>query len=166
MDDARERNSPPPPFAVGPFSALPRVRLVAVEQFDRVAEGPPLRAPSEVRDALRSFFEFKDREMFVVLHLDASNRVTTAEVVTVGILNASLVHPREVFKAAILANAAAIICAHNHPSGELKPSEEDRRVFENLRAAGDLLRIRLLDFVIVGGNGYWSALNDPSWHGG
>lgn len=150
-------------LAVGRFSAIPRVRLVAVEQFDRVAEGPPLRAPSEVREALRSFFELKDRELFVVLHLDASHRVTTAEVVTVGILNASLVHPREVFKAAILANAAAIICAHNHPSGDLKPSAEDRSVFENLRAAGDILRIRLLDFVIVGGNGFWSAIDDPSW---
>lgn len=60
MNDACEPNSPPRPFAVGRFSAIPRVRLVAVEQFDRLAEGPPLRAPSEVRDALRSFFELKD----------------------------------------------------------------------------------------------------------
>jgi DNA repair protein RadC len=100
----------------------------------------------------------------VDLRLDGTHRVTTAEVVTVGTLNASLVHPREVFKAAILANAAAIICAHNHPSGDLTPSAEDRSVFDNLRKAGDILRIRLLDFVIVGGSGYWSALNDPSWH--
>ena len=151
------------PSATGPYSAMPRLRLVTVEQVSAVAEGPTLSTPSEVRTELHRYFEFKDREHFVVLHLDGAHRVTTFEVVSVGILNATQVHPREVFKSAILANAAAIICAHNHPSGNLTPSAEDRRVFERLTAAGELLGIRLLDFVIVAGAEYWSAEEHGTW---
>ena len=91
----------------------------------------------------------KDREHFVALHLNARNRVVAAETISIGSLVASIVHPREVFKAAILNNSAGIICGHNHPSGELEPSPEDRDINTRLRAAGRLLGIDVLDFLIV-----------------
>jgi len=137
--------------------------LVTVEQVGVTAGGPTLSTPAQAREALANYFELKDREHFVVLHLDAAHQVTTAEVVSVGILNAALVHPREVFKSAILSNAAAIICAHNHPSGAPTPSDEDRATFKSLSSAGELLRIRLLDFLIVADSGYWAASDHPAW---
>ena len=84
-------------------------------------------------------------------------RITTAEVISIGTLTASLVHPREVFKGAFLSNARAILCVHNHPSGRLDPSQEDRDVHERLKAAGELLGVPLLDFLIVSESDFWSA---------
>jgi DNA repair protein RadC len=112
---------------------------------------------------LKAYLWCKDREHFVVLHLDGAHRVVSAEVVSVGVLSAALVHPREVFKSAILANSAAIICAHNHPSGDLEPSDEDRRTFEKLSAAAELMGIPLLDFLIVARDSHWSATGGLGW---
>lgn len=139
----------------------PRVRLVTVEQRWTIAEAPLVSGPYEARDVLSPYFEGKDREHFVVLHLDAAHRPVSVEVVSVGSLNQSIVHPREVFKGALLANAQAIIAAHNHPSGNLDPSDADRRVFDQLTSAGELLGIKLLDFLIVSGSRFRSLV-DPS----
>jgi len=79
--------------------------------------------------------------------------------VSVGSLSQSIVHPREVFKGAILANANAIIAAHNHPSGNLEPSTADRRVFEQLRSARELLGIEVLDFLVVSGSQFRSLVD-------
>lgn len=92
----------------------------------------------------------KDREHFAALYLNARNQVTHAHVLSVGTATGSLVHPREVFKAAMLANAVAIIVAHNHPSGDVSPSPEDLQVAERLKKAGELVGIRILDALIVG----------------
>ena len=162
-----EQNTSTPPSATesvtGPRPRESRLRLVTVEQTGAVAEGHTLVGPQAARDALRAYFEPKDREHFVVLHLDGAHRVVSAEVVSIGTLTSALVHAREVFKAAILANARAIICSHNHPSGERTPSREDRMTFEKLAEAGKLLGIPLLDFLIFGGNGCWSAVEDGTW---
>lgn len=91
-----------------------------------------------------------DRENFVVLLLDTKNKVIGINTVSIGTLNSSLVHPREVFKPAILASAAALILAHNHPSGDPKPSREDIEVTKRLIEAGGLLGIQVLDHIIVG----------------
>ena len=91
-----------------------------------------------------------DREQFVALHLDARNNVNALEIVSTGSLNASLVHPREVFKAAILNNAASIILAHNHPSGDVTPSREDIELTRRMKQAGEIMGIEILDHVIVG----------------
>ena len=88
--------------------------------------------------------------------LDAKNRALGYHVASTGILNASLVHPREVFKVAILANAAALVVLHNHPSGDPLPSAEDYAITERLVAAGRLLGIRVLDHVVVGDDDYFS----------
>ena len=90
--------------------------------------------------------------------LDVKNRVIGIHTVSIGTLNASLVSAREVFKAAILCNAASIILAHNHPSGDLTPSPEDIQVTDVLRKAGKLLDIEVLDHVIVGEEGSHSSL--------
>jgi len=141
-----------------------RIKLVTVEQRWTVAEAARVSGPYEARDVLLPYFDGKDREHFVVLHLDSAHRPLSVEVVSVGSLNQSIVHPREVFKGALLANAQAIIAAHNHPSGNLDPSDADRRVFEQLSAGGDLLGIKLLDFLIVSAPRFRSLV-DPSARG-
>jgi len=97
-------------------------------------------------------------EVFWVLCLDAQHRVASdgVQVITRGILNSSLVHPREVFREAILRNAAAIVLCHNHPSGDPTPSADDRVVTEQLAAAGRLLDIPVHDHVIIAGHRYTS----------
>ena len=90
------------------------------------------------------------QECFVVLTLDTKNRIIDRHLVTLGILNASLAHPREVFRPAILDNAASIIAVHNHPSGDPSPSAEDLRITRQLIEAGKLLDIQILDHVIIG----------------
>lgn len=101
-------------------------------------------------------FANEKKENFVVLYLDNKNKVIKEETVSVGILNASIVHPREVFKNAIKESAAGIIIVHNHPSGDCKPSDNDLETTEKLVQAGDLLCIPVLDHVVIGKACYWS----------
>lgn len=108
-----------------------------------------LTAPQQAAEAFTQIIGDVDREYFVTLFLDGKNRITGLHVVSQGSLNQSIVHPRETFKAAILANAAAVILAHNHPSGDTAPSREDREITRRLKEAGELLGIKVLDHVIV-----------------
>ena len=96
----------------------------------------------------------------MVLMLDTKNRVIGINTVSVGILDSALVHPREVFKPAILCNASSIILAHNHPSGDPSPSFEDQRVTKRIKEAGDLLGIEVLDHVVVGEQGRFCSLKE------
>jgi DNA repair protein RadC len=111
---------------------------------------------SDVFEVFRSRFERSDREEFLLVLLDGRNQVAGFNVVSTGTLTASLVHPREVFKPAILGNAAALILIHNHPSGDPEPSAEDKALTERLRQAGDLIGIRVLDHVVIGDGRYAS----------
>ena len=97
-----------------------------------------------------------DREHFWRMDLDGRNQVLGYEVVSVGTLTASLVHPREVFKGAILANAGGIILAHNHPSGEARPSSEDREVTRRLTQVGKLIGIPVLDHITLADRKFFS----------
>jgi DNA repair protein RadC len=97
----------------------------------------------------------KNKEQFMILHLDSKNRVIKDEIVSIGTLNASIIHPREVFKSAIKESVNSIILVHNHPSGDVTPSSEDEEITMRLFEAGKLLDIKVLDHVIVG-DGYWS----------
>jgi DNA repair protein RadC len=103
-----------------------------------------------VFEAFRDHFAPLDREQFVVVLLDGKNQLLGFNVVSTGSLTAALVHPREVFKPAILGNAAALILVHNHPSGDPTPSDEDKAITTRLKQAGELLGIRVLDHVIIG----------------
>ena len=115
-----------------------------------------VRDAAQVYEAFREEFSQLDREMLVVLLLDGKNQVLGFNVVSIGSLTAALVHPREVFKPVILANAAAVILLHNHPSGSAEPSAEDRALTERLEHAGELLGIRVLDHIILGDGQYRS----------
>ena len=96
------------------------------------------------------------REHFLAFYLDTQNRLIERQVVSIGTLNASLVHPREVFEPALKLHAASLIVAHNHPSGVLEPSIEDREVTRRLLDAGSIIGIQLLDHTIVTKAGYMS----------
>jgi DNA repair protein RadC len=132
------------------------VRIAMVKDRPILYSGERLTTASQVPDAFRTLIGDPDREYFVAFLLDGKNRIVSCNVVSVGSLNQAIVHPRETFKAAVLANAAAIIVAHNHPTGDPTPSREDLEITRRLREAGELLGIRLLDHVIVGDGCYRS----------
>lgn len=94
----------------------------------------------------------QDTENFVVLTLDSAGHIITSRIITIGLLNHSLVHPRETFRGAILDNAAAIIIAHNHPSGSPEPSSQDIAITQQIKEAGVIIGISLQDHIIVAKN--------------
>ncbi len=109
-----------------------------------------LRHSQHAEGIIQRYLGDADREHFVVLLLDRKNNVIGINTVAIGSLSATIVHPREVFKPAILANAAAVILAHNHPSGDPTPSPEDKATTRKLVEAGKILGIQVLDHIIVG----------------
>lgn len=124
----------------GPFDLVP--------MFERLVDGEP-------------------RETFMCAHLDVRNHVLGIERVAIGCLTGVEVHPREVFRAAILTSAAAVVIAHNHPSGDPRPSHEDLALTQRLREVGELVGIPVLDHVILGDRRdyarYWSVA-EKGWH--
>jgi DNA repair protein RadC len=123
-------------------------------------EGAALRSPEDVFRYFRARLRRLAHERFVVVLLDGRHRVLGEEMVSQGTLTASLVHPREVFRPALRASAAAVILVHNHPSGDPTPSSEDRAVTERLAHAGEILGVRVLDHVVVAERGYVSLRED------
>lgn len=119
---------------------------------------PPMQQIKSPDDAYRVFQDLRhnQQEHFSVAFLDTKNQITGKETVFVGSLNCSVVHPREVFNSAIKRNAASIIVAHSHPSGDPNPSTEDIHVTKRLHKAGDIVGIQLLDHIIVGDGKYIS----------
>jgi DNA repair protein RadC len=116
---------------------------------------PGVFSPVDVYNRLEDI-RSSDKENFVVLFLDTQNSVVGQETVSVGTLNSSLVHPRELFRTAIAKNCASVIVAHNHPSGSLEPSTEDLAATRRLRDAGRLIGIEVFDHVLVTKFGYKS----------
>jgi DNA repair protein RadC len=103
--------------------------------------------------------KFEEKESFFVATLDSSHKLINFHIVSTGLLNRTLVHPREVFRVAISDNAAHIIIGHNHPSGDLTPSEEDLAVTKRLKQAGGIIGISVMDHLIVSpSDGYFSML--------
>lgn len=140
------------------IDALPWVRIQLVRE--RAPKYPrPITASSAVYELLREEAETWDREHFLVLALDGKGRVVAVHEVSVGTLTASLVHPREVMKVLVLMNAASFILVHNHPSGDPTPSPEDAALTARLRAAADLIGIRLLDHIVLG-RGCYASFSD------
>ena len=115
-----------------------------------------IRNPGDVQRLLVERVRQLDQEAFYVVALDSQSQVRAVHEVTRGILNSSLVHPREVFRTAILAGAAGIILVHNHPSGDPTPSNDDRAVTRQLVDAGRLLDVPVYDHVILAGERYVS----------
>jgi DNA repair protein RadC len=113
---------------------------------------------SQVQDTF-SFLRNETKEYFIVAHLDGKNRIVAIDLSSIGSLNQSIVHPREIYKTALLSSAAAIICIHNHPTGDPSPSGEDLEVTRRLKEAGQLLGVKLLDHIIIGDYYYSFAEN-------
>ena len=129
---------------------IPIYQVKLVRDGSQVSDRKKVDCAGTAALILQQYLDGADREHFVVLLLDTQNQIIGIHTVTVGTLDASLVHPREVFKPAILANAASVLLAHNHPSGDPTPSAEDRSVTRQMAAAGATLGIEVLDHVVVG----------------
>jgi len=128
-------------------------------RVELVKEGPErtiyIKSPSDVANHLSEYAK-RDREHLLCIYLNTKNRVLGIEVVSIGTLNFSPVHPREIFKGAILASADSIILAHNHPSGDPEPSKDDISITKRVEKAGQIVGIELLDHIIIGDNCYVS----------
>lgn len=144
---------------VGPAKAT---LIAAALEFSRRRirpEGMRISFPPDVLPLIRHFADRK-QEHFICVSLNGANEVITCRVVSVGLVNQSQVHPREVFADPITDRASAIIVAHNHPSGSLEPSREDMEITRQLKTAGEILGIRLLDHIVFNKRGYYSFLED------
>jgi DNA repair protein RadC len=137
------------------IKAIYETLTVRDEVSDYLKTGTRYTAPQQVFETFR-FMMQETKEMFMTLHLDGKNRIMAMDLVSVGSLNQSIVHPREVFKTACLSNAAALILIHQHPSGDSTPSSEDIAITRRLKEAGEIMGIKVLDHIIVGEGEYLS----------
>jgi len=119
-----------------------------------------IRGPGDAAKLVKQFLCDADREIFLAVCLNTKNEPTAISTVSVGTLNTSTVHPRELFKFAILSSAAGIILAHNHPSGNVTPSDEDSQITARLVEAGTLLGIEVLDHIITGPGGQYQSMKE------
>ncbi len=135
-----------------------KITILSIEARYRkevVREDAPAWVSKRFTSASQVYEMFLDlrqeaKEHFIALHLDGKNRIACLDRVSVGSLNQSIVHPRELFKTALLSSAAAILLIHNHPTGDPTPSSEDLEVTRRIKEAGDLLGIKVLDHIIIG----------------
>ena len=141
-------------------SAKATTLLAAFELSKRALEVNDTNLPviSDAKDAVAQLSDMRDlkKEHFVALYLNAKNQLVHKETISMGTLNANLVHPREVFEPALKYSAAQIIAAHNHPSGDPKPSEDDLEVTKRLTEAGKMMGIEMMDHVVISKNSYFS----------
>lgn len=133
----------------------------AVELGRRLATGsgvakPAVKSPADVFNLVKERMRYYDREHFKAIFLNTKHQVITIETVSVGSLNSSLVHPRELFKNSIKRSAAALILVHNHPSGDPTPSPEDADITRRLAEVGNIIGIQVLDHIIIGDNKFIS----------
>ena len=146
-----------------------RERWEAVLELARRALSPPslrtdpMRSSVDVFETYRYLLADSPVEVFLAVLLDVKHRVLRCDRVSVGILNGSLIHPREVFASAVAERAAAVVLVHNHPSGDPSPSREDREVTQRLRSAGRIVGIPVLDHVIIGSCSFYSFREEADW---
>ncbi|MDP3014911.1 MAG: DNA repair protein RadC [bacterium] len=148
---------------IGPSSIFGLKLFQAISERyakEKISKKIPLTSPKAVADYLRQKLGREKKENFVILSLDSRNNLIKDAIVSVGTLNANLVHPREVFKEAIDARAASVIVAHNHPSGDSEPSEDDLVITKRLVEAGKIMGIEINDHIIVGKTTYRSLKKD------
>jgi len=129
--------------------------VVADEVVDYFTSTGAIRSSSDI-NTLSASLRRESREYFVGYHLDSKNKVLCVDPISIGSLNASIVHPREVFKSCLLSSCAGLVLVHNHPSGDPTPSREDHEITTRLKECSELLGIRLLDHVIIGDPSYYS----------
>jgi DNA repair protein RadC len=127
-------------------------RLNKVGPYDKIK----VTSPATIADVIMDEMRYLTKEHFRIAILDTKNQILSIENVSIGTLNASIVHPRDVFKIAIKKNANSIILIHNHPSGDITPSNEDINITNRLIDAGNLIGIKVLDHIIIGDNRFFS----------
>ena len=126
------------------------VSIKMVKESSFLYQTRQILSPNDAYEMIKEQLEGLDREQFIIACLNTKNEPTNISVVSVGTLNKAIVHPRELFKTAILSNAASIMAFHNHPSGDTEPSQQDIQLTNRLYEAGELLGIKLLDHLIIG----------------
>jgi len=120
-----------------------------LEDYSEAGDKPLVKTPDDVASLVRSRLRGKKKEHFLALLLDTRNQLIKVSEISVGSLDTSVVHPREVFKEAISASAASVIFVHNHPSGDTEASEDDIRLTKRLAEAGEIMGIDVLDHIII-----------------
>ena len=143
-----------------PAKRINIVSIKMVRESSILYDVRKIGSPSDAAELGRRFLENCDREQLIICCLDTKNQPISMSVVSIGSLNTSIVHPREVFKVAILSNAASIILFHNHPSGIADPSKEDVSITHRLKEAGKLIGIELIDHIIIGSEGKYCSLKE------
>ena len=142
-----------------------RINIVSVKivkESSFLYQTRTISSPKDAYEMIREQLKDLDREQFIIACLNTKNEPTNISVVAVGTLNKAIVHPREVFKTAILSNAANVIAFHNHPSGDTEPSQQDIQLTNRLYEAGELLGIKLLDHLIIG-DGTFTSLKEKGY---
>lgn len=127
---------------------------------ERKAPEYRISQPSDIYNVIKKKYAKKKQEHFITITLDGEHKVIAVRIISIGILNRTIVHPREVFRTAISDNAASIIICHNHPSGSLIPSNEDRDITKRLLKSGQILGIEVLDHLIISKKGFYSFLEN------
>ena len=135
---------------------IPIYRVALVREATHKALTRMVTCPQNAYDLLHEYLGDVDREHYVVLLMDTRNQVIGIHTASIGSLNAAIVHPRETYKAAILANASAVILGHNHPSGDPSPSKEDLALSMRMKEVGELLGIPVMDHIIIGDGSFVS----------
>lgn len=143
---------------IGQMKARQILAAIKLAQTLAVISPPTykIRSPDDVYKLIEPEFRYLKKEYFVVILLNSKNAVIATELVSMGSLNACIVHPREVFRPAIKRSSASIICCHNHPSGNPDPSPEDIAITKRLSDAGVLIGIEVLDHIVIGHHQYVS----------
>ena len=130
------------------------------EELEPELKNFDIKDPESVVRAIRASIKDKAKEHFKLILLNPRNKIIGISTISIGTLNASLVHPREVFKDAIMHSAASVVLAHNHPSGDPEPSEDDLKITKKLVDSGKILGIEVLDHIIIAKNGFKSLANE------
>ena len=138
------------------------VTIKMVKESSFLYQTRQILSPNDAYEMIKEQLEGLDREQFIIACLNTKNEPTNISVVSVGSLNKAIVHPREVFKTAILSNAASIMAFHNHPSGDTTPSDQDIQLTNRLYEAGELLGIKVLDHLIIG-DGSFTSLKEKGY---
>ena len=145
-----------------PAKRINIVSIKMVKESSFLYQTRTISSPKDAYEMIKEQLEGLDREQFIIACLNTKNEPTNISVVSVGSLNKAIVHPREVFKTAILSNAASVMAFHNHPSGETTPSQQDIQLTNRLYEAGELLSIKLLDHLIIG-DGTFTSLKEKGY---
>lgn len=147
---------------IGPSKAMQVLAMAELGKRYSQSRNPinKISCAQDVFDLFHDRLKDKKQEEFYVLMLNSKNNIISEKLITKGVLDASIIHPREIFKEAIKHSASKIILVHNHPSGDPSPSSEDLEITEKLRGAGQMIDIKVLDHIIIGNGSHWSWVED------